>query len=126
LVRTEGARRGLAHAAASEPHAAPALADERLNVQWWRSQDDSSARELQRRTEDDREAPHGPTQDDREAQHGQEGHREARDREEEDSGEAWRSQDDGSPQELRPFDGEAHDTPHLDDAQEAPLSQVEA
>jgi hypothetical protein len=127
LVRTEGARLGLAHAPASEPHAAPALADERLSGQRRRSQDHSSARELERRrTEDHREAFDGPPQDDREAQHGQAEHREAKDREEEDHGEAWRAQDDGSPQERRPLDGEAHDTPYLDDAQEAPLNQVEA
>ena len=30
MVRAEGARLGLAHAAAIEPHATPALADERL------------------------------------------------------------------------------------------------
>jgi len=42
-----------------------------------------------------------------------------------DHGEAWRAQDDGSPQERRALHGEAHDAPQLHDTQEAPLSQVE-
>ena len=57
MVRAEGARLGLAHADAIEPHATSALADERLIVQWRRSQDNAAPREHERRRpEDHREA----------------------------------------------------------------------
>jgi hypothetical protein len=117
LVRTEGTRLGLAHAAAIEPDAAPALADERLIVQRRRSQDHSSQGDNEQRTEDHREALDNPTQGDckahyREAQHGEAHHREA-----------WRPQDDRSSQDRRALDREAHHPPQLRDTQEAPLSQ---
>ena len=118
MVRTKGARLGLAHADAIEPHATPALADERLIVER-RSQDHPSSRKHERRrTEDHREALDGPSQDDSEARHG-----EARDGETHPS-KARRPQDDGSPQDHRALDREAHDAPQLRDTQEAPLSQV--
>jgi hypothetical protein len=82
LVRTEGARLGLANAAASEPHATPALADERLIVQRRWSQDDPAPRDDELgRAKDHGEALDGPSQDDGEAQHRQAEHREARHRE---------------------------------------------
>ena len=123
MVRTEGARLGLAHAAAIEPHATAALTDERLIVQRRRSQDHSSQGDIERRTEDHREALHDSTQGHREAQH-----REAEDREaqhgEAHHGEAWRPQDHGSSQDRQALDREAHDAPQLRDTQEAPLSQA--
>jgi hypothetical protein len=122
LVRTEGARLGLAHAAAIEPNATPALADERHIVQRQRSEDHSSQGDIERRTEDHREALDDPTKGDREAQHGETQDREAQDREaqhgEAHHREAWRSQDHGSPQDRPALDREAHDS------QEAPLSQA--
>jgi hypothetical protein len=126
LVRAEGARLGLAHADAIEPDAAPAIADERVIVERRRSQDDPSSRQHERgRTEDHREAPHGPAQGDRETQHGEAQHGEAQHGEarhgETDYREAWRPKDDGTPQDGRAFDGEAHDAPQLHDTQEAPL-----
>ena len=121
MVRAEGARLGLAHADAIEPDAAPAIADERVIVERRRSQDDPSSRQHERgRTEDHREAPHGPAQGDRETQHGEAQHGEAR-HGETDYREAWRPKDDGTPQDGRAFDGEAHDAPQLHDTQEAPL-----
>jgi hypothetical protein len=123
LVRTEGARLGLAHATASEPDAAPALADERLGVQRRWSQDHSSQGDNERGwTEDHREARDAATQGDREAQHGEAQHRQAQHREE-DHREAWRPQDHGSPQDRGPLYGEAHDAPQLRDPQEAPLKE---
>jgi hypothetical protein len=123
LVRAEGARLGLAHAAAIEPHATPAIPDERVIVRSRRSQDDSSQGDSERRrTEGHSEAPDGPTQGDREAQHGEAQHREAR-HGETDHREAWRPQDHGSPQDGRALDGEAHDAPQLHDPQEAPLTE---
>jgi len=116
LVRTEGARLGLAHAVASEPHATSALADERLIVQRRRSQDHSSQGDDERWTEDHREALHDPTQGDREAQHGEAPHRQAQHGEAQDR-EARRPQDHGSPQDRRALDGEAHDAPQLRDTQ---------
>jgi hypothetical protein len=122
LVRTEGARLGLAHAAASEPHATPALADERLIVQRRRSQDHSPSREHERRRTEDGEAPDHPPQDDREARHGETQYGEARNGETSHR-EAWRPQDHGSAQEHWALDGEAHDAPQLHDTQEAPVSK---
>ena len=122
MVRTEGARLGLAHAAASEPHATPALADERLIVQRRRSQDDSSQGDNERWTEDHREARDAATQGDREAHHGEAQHRQARDGETHDR-EAWRPQDHGSPKDRRALDREANDAPQLRDTQEAPLTE---
>ncbi|HKC90460.1 MAG TPA: hypothetical protein VKE23_03930 [Candidatus Limnocylindria bacterium] len=126
MVRAEGARLGLAHADAIEPHATSALADERLIVKRRRSQDHSSAGDNQRRrTEGHREALDTAAQDDREAQHGEARHRQAHDREARDReahhGEAWWPQDHDSPQERRSLDGQARDTPQLRDTQEAPL-----
>jgi hypothetical protein len=123
LVRTEGARLGLAHADASEPHATSALADERLN-QRRRSQDDTAPREHERGgPEDHREALDDTAQGDCEAQHRQAEHREARDRKT-GHGQARRPQDRDAPSDRRAFDREAHDAPQLRDPQEAPLSQV--
>lgn len=130
MVHAKGARLGLAHADASESHATTALADERLIVQRRWSQDDSSSRELEHsRTEDRREATDRSSQDDRkahyrEAQHGEAQHGQAQDDRETDDSEARRPQDHGSPEDRRALDGEAHDTPHLRDAQEAPLGQA--
>ena len=94
----------MADTAASEPHATSALADERLIVQRRRSQDDAAPCGDERRpTEDDGEARNGPTQD------GEAWHRQAR-----------RPEDDGSAEERRAIDREAHDAPQLD-PQEAPL-----
>jgi hypothetical protein len=60
----------LAHADASEPHATPALADERLNIQHRRSQDDTAPREHERGgPEDHRESLDDTAQDDSQAQH---------------------------------------------------------
>ena len=123
MVRTEGARLGLAHAIASEPHATPALADERLIVQRRRSQDDSSQGDNERWTEDHREALDDSTQGDRETQHGeaedrQAHHGEAHHRQ------ARRPQDHGSPQDRTALDREARDAPQLLDTQEAPLSKA--
>jgi hypothetical protein len=128
LVRAEGARLGLAHAAAIESHATPAITDERVSVRRRRSEDHASSRcHERRRTEDHREASDGPTQGDREARHGEAQHREAQYREarhgETDHREAWRPQDNGSPQDGRALDGEAHDAPQLDDPEEAPLKE---
>jgi len=122
LVRTEGARRGLAHAAAIEPDAATALADERLVVQRHGSQDHSSQGDNERRTEDHCEARDAATQGDREAQHGEAHHRKAEHREKDDC-EARRPQDDGPPQDREPLYGEAHDAPKRRDPQEAPLKE---
>jgi hypothetical protein len=127
LVRAEGARLGLAHAAAIEPHAAPAIADERVSVSRRRSEDHASSRHERRRTEDHRKAPDGPTQGDREAGHGEAQHREAQYREtrhgKTDHREAWRPQDHGSSQDGRALDSEAHDAPQLHDPEEAPLEE---
>jgi len=124
LVRAEGARLGLAHADAIEPHATSALADERLIVQWRRSQDNAAPREHERRRpEDHREARNAATKSDREAQHGEAQHRQAQ-HSETHHRQAWRPQDDGSPQDHRALDGEAHHTAQLRDTQEAPLSQA--
>ena len=118
MVRTEGARLGLAHAVASESHATSALADEWRNVERRRSQDDTAPyrRERRQAKEDDSEALNDTAQDDREAQHrqaqdGETEHRETHHRK------AWGPQDHGAPQERRALDRQAHD------AQEAPLSQ---
>jgi hypothetical protein len=118
LVRTEGARLGLAHADASESHATSALADEWRNVERRRSQDDPAPRGHERRKaeEDDREALDDATQDDRQAQHrqaqdGETEHRETHHRE------ACGPQDHGAPKERWALDRQAHDP------QEAPLSQ---
>src|SRR5438309_6845242 len=124
LVRTEGARLGLADTAASEPHATSALADERLIVQRRRSQDDAAPCGDERRpTEDDGEARNGATEDGeawhRQAHYRQAHYREARHRKTEHR-EARRPEDDGSAEERRAIDREAHDTPQLD-PQEAPL-----
>jgi hypothetical protein len=123
LVRTEGARLGLAHAAAIEPHATSAVADERLIVQRRRSQDHSPQSDVERRTEDHRKALHDPPQD-----HGEAQHREAEDREaqhrEAHHREAWRPQDHGSSEDGQALDREAHDAPQLRDTQEAPVSQA--
>jgi hypothetical protein len=127
LVRAEGARLGLAHAAAIESHATPAITDERVSVRRRWSEDDASSRWERRRTEDHREAPDSPTQGDREARHGEAQHREAQYRQarhgETDHREAWRPQDHGSPQDGRALDGEAHDAPQLHDPEEAPLKE---
>jgi len=117
LVRTEGARLGLAHAVASEPHAASALADERLIDRRRRSQDHPSQGDSERRTQDHREARDAAAQGDREAQHHQAQHCET------DHREAWRPQDDRAPQDRKALDGEAHDAPELGDPKEAPLSR---
>jgi len=123
LVRTEGARLGLAHAAASESHATSALADEWLNVKRRRSQDDAApCGHERRRTEDHREALDDATQDDREAQYGQAEDSETEHRET-DHREACGPQDHGAPQERRALDRQAHHAPQLHDPQEAPLSQ---
>jgi len=120
LVRTEGARLGLADADASEPHATSALADERFIDRWRRSQDDAPTRSERGRPEDHREALHGAAQNDREAEH-----REAEDRQahygEAHYGEAWRPQDRDAPPNRWSLDREARDTSQLD-AKEAPLS----
>ena len=124
MVRAEGARLGLAHADAIEPHATSALADERLIVQWRRSQDNAAPREHERRRpEDHREALNAATKSDREAQHGKARHRQAQHGETQDR-EAWRPQDDGSPQDRQAVDAEASDAPQLRDPQEAPLTEV--
>ena len=124
MVRAEGARLGLAHADAIEPHATSALADERLIVQRRRSQDDAAPREHERRRpENDREALDAATKSDREAQHGEAQHRQAQ-HSETHHREAWRPQDDGSPQDHWALDGEAHYTTQLRDTQKAPLSQA--
>jgi len=118
LVRTEGARLGLAHAVASESHATSALADEWRDVERGRSQDDPAPYRHERRQtkEDDSEAPNDAAQDDRQAQHrqaqdGEAEHRETQHRE------ACGPQDHGAPQERRALDRQAHDP------QEAPLGQ---
>jgi len=123
LVRTEGARLGLAHAAAIEPHATSALADEWLIVQRRRSQDHSSQGDNERRrTEDHREAHDDTTQSDRKAQHREAQHRQTRDGETHHR-EAWRPQDHGTPKDRRTLDREANDAPQLRDTQEAPLKE---
>jgi len=123
LVRTEGARLGLAHAAAIEPHATSALADEWLIVQRRRSQDHSSQGDNERRrTEDHREAHDDPTQGDREAHHGEAQHRQARHCETQHR-EAWRPQDHGTPKDRRTLYREANDPPKLRDTQETPLEE---
>ena len=126
MVRTEGARLGLAHADAIEPHATSALADERLIVQRRRSQDDPAPCEHDRgRTEDHREAPDGPPQDHGEAQHGQAEHREARHRETDRSEARHReTKDHDAPSNRWALDREAHDAPQLLDPQEAPLAEA--
>jgi len=125
LVRTEGARLGLAHAAASESHATPALADERLIVKRRWSQDHASQGDDE---QDNGEALDDPAEGHREAHHckalhGQAQHRQARHGEAND-GQAWRPQDYGSPEDHRALDREAHDAPQLRDTQEAPLIQA--
>ncbi|MGH2473105.1 MAG: hypothetical protein ACRDG6_12080 [Candidatus Limnocylindria bacterium] len=118
MVRTEGARLGLAHTAASESHATSALADERRIVQR-RSQDDPAPCEHERgRPEDHREALDGPTQDHGEAQHGQAQDGQARDRETD-----HREAKDDAPSQRWALDREAHDAPHLG-PQEAPLEEA--
>ena len=118
MVRAEGARLGLAHAAASESHATSALADERRNVERRRSQDDPAPYGYDGRQaeEGDREAHDDPTQDNREAEHrqAQDGETEHR---ETDHGEACGPQDHRAPQERWAVDREANDP------QEAPLIQ---
>lgn len=126
MVRTEGARLGLADADASEPHATSALADERLIVQRRRSQDHTAPGDHERGgTEDHREALNGPTQDDGEAKHGQAEHREARYRETE-HGEArhGEAKDHDAPSHRWTRDREADDAPQLLDPQEAPLEEA--
>ena len=123
MVRTEGARLGLAHAAAIEPHATSALTDEWLIVQRRRSQDHSSQGDNERRrTEDHREAHDDTTQSDREAHHGEAQHRQARHGETHHR-ETWRPQDHGTPKDRRTLDREANDAPQLRDTQEAPLKE---
>jgi hypothetical protein len=126
LVRAERARLGLANTDASEPHATSALADERLIVQWRRSQNDRASQDDERRrTEDHREALDRASQDDGEAHHGQAEHREALYREalyrEARHGKArhGETKDSDAPPHRRSLDREAHDA--LVHAQEAPL-----
>jgi hypothetical protein len=118
LVRTEGARLGLAHAVASESHATSALADQRRNVERRRSQNDPApcGHERGQAEEDDREAPDDAAQDDREAHDGQAQDGEAEHRETHHR-EARRPQDHGAPQERWALDRQAHDP------QKAPLTQ---
>lgn len=116
----------MAHAAASEPSATSALADERLIVKRRRSQDHATQGDDELgRTEDHREALDRPTEDDGEAQHRQAEHREARNRETEHGkarhGEA--KDRDASPH-RRALDREADDAPQLLDSQEAPLEEA--
>jgi hypothetical protein len=122
LVRTEGARLGLADANASEPHATSALADERLIVKRRRSQDHSSPGDNERRAEDDREALDAPTQDDSQAQHGEAQNRQAQHGEAHHR-QARRPEDNSSAQDRRALDGQARDAAQLNDTQEAPLVQ---
>ena len=123
MVRTEGARLGLAHADAIESHATSALADEWLIVQRRRSQDHSSQGDNERRrTEDHREAHDDTTQGDREAHHGEAQHRQARHGETHHR-ETWRPQDHGTPKDRRTLDREANDAPQLRDTQKAPLKE---
>jgi hypothetical protein len=122
LVGTKGARLGLAHTAASEPHATSALADERLIVQRRRSQDDpSSCDHERRRTEDHREARHDPPQEHSEAKDNQARHGEARYRET-DHRETRGPQDHDAPPNRWALDREAHHAAQLVDPQEAPLT----
>ena len=108
----------MADTAASEPHATSAFADERLNIERRRSQDDPAPCGHERREaqEDDREAPDDAAQDDREAHDGQAQDGEAEHRETHHR-EARRPEDHGAPQERWALHCQAHDP------QEAPLTQ---
>lgn len=123
MVRTEGARFDLAHAAARESHTTSALAAERLILERQRSQDDpSSCRHQRSRTESHREALDNQAQNNREAQHGQAEDRKARHRETGDH-KARSPQGHNAPSHRWALDREAPDAPQFLDPQEAPLGR---